>query len=301
MRHCAGRPRTGPEAWRRWRFYLPGCFLAFWGALGVGTTESWPPSAGAAQPSTALTSAQQAASMDGMILIPAGAFVMGSTGKEGKVGFDIGVDELPQHEVYLDSYHIDQFELTNLQYGRFIKATGRPAPGDPKDPEYYTWADNEVPKGHERYPVVYVTWYDAEAYCQWAGKRLPTEEEWEKAARGTEGRAWPWGNQFDPSRCNVLETELGWLAQVGSFPQGVSPYGVHDLCGNVAEWTSSWYKAYPGNTLKRASFGEQYKVCRGGAWAAPAGPYARATNRNLAQPLDYRHRTVGFRCAMDPQ
>lgn len=236
---------------------------------------------------------------EGMVLIPGGEFLMGSTGKEGKVGFQIGVDELPQRRVYLKSLYIDRYEVTNAQYQKFIQATGRSAPVDPHDPLFYSWVDGRPPAGQENHPVVYVNWYDAQAYCEWAGKRLPTEAEWEKAARGTDGRAWPWGNEFDGARCNVYESSPQWTTPVGSYPEGVSPYGVYDLCGNVAEWTASWYEAYPGSELKRASFGEYFKVARGGAWVLPYEPWSRTGNRNLAQPPDYKHRSLGFRCAKD--
>lgn len=234
---------------------------------------------------------------DGMVLIPGGTFMMGSRGDEGKVGFEVGVDEMPQHPVRLRPFFLDRFEVTNAQYQAFIAATGRPTPADDKDPEYYSWVDGRPPAGQEDYPVCYVSWADADAYCRWAGKRLPTEAEWERAARGDDGRVWPWGNQFDAARCNTVETGLRWATPVGSFPDGVSPFGVMDLCGNVAEWTASWYEPYPGSTLKRGAFGKQMRVARGGAWVLTAEPWSRATNRNLAQPPGLKHRTLGFRCA----
>lgn len=234
---------------------------------------------------------------DDMVLIPAGVFKMGSRGDEGKVGFEIGVDEMPQHEVPVGAFYLDRFEVTKAQYHRFIEATGRPSPADPKDPEYYAWFDNRPPMGQEDHPVCYVNWEEADAYCRWVGKRLPTEAEWERAARGDDDRMWTWGNRFDPTRCNVRESDFAWSTPVGSFPDGASPYGVMDLCGNVAEWTASWYQPYPGSTLRRGAFGEQMRVARGGAWMLTAEPWSRTTNRNLAQPPDLRHRSLGFRCA----
>ena len=236
-----------------------------------------------------------------MVTIPGGEFPMGSTGQEGKVGFQIGVDEIPQHTVLLDPFFLDRYEVTNSDYQVFIQATGRATPADPHDPDFYRWQDGAPPAGQEDHPVVYVSWYDAEAYCRWVDKRLPTEAEWEKAARGTDRRAWPWGNQFEPERCGVSETSPLWSTPVGSYPQGISLQGAHDLCGNVAEWTASWYQPYPGNTLDRAAFGEQFKVARGGAWVLPYEPWSRAANRNLAQPSDYQHRSIGFRCARDSE
>ncbi len=225
---------------------------------------------------------------------------MGSTGREGKIGIQIGVDELPQHKVKLKGFFIDRYEVTNQAYREFIEASGRKAPFDPHDPTFYTWVDRKPPAGQENHPVVYVTWDDADAYCRWAGKRLPTEAEWEKAARGPDARPWPWGESFDFGRCNVYESRIQWTTPVGSFPEGASPYGVHDLCGNVAEWTASAYRPYPGSDLKRKSFADSVKVARGGAWTVPYEPYSRSTNRNLAQPLGYQHRSIGFRCSKDP-
>jgi formylglycine-generating enzyme required for sulfatase activity len=233
----------------------------------------------------------------GMVFISPGEFLMGSSGHEGKVGFQVGVDEMPQRSISLEEFYIDRFEVTNAQYQKFIKATGRPAPADPHDPLFYSWVQGNPPEGQEDHPVVYVSWDDAQAYCQWVGKRLPTEAEWEKAARGTDGRTWSWGNSFEGAKCNAYESSPLWTSPVGSYPEGVSPYGVHDMCGNVAEWTASWYEAYPGSTLQRASFGQRFKVARGGAWVLPYEPWSRAANRNLAQPLEYRHRSLGFRCA----
>ncbi|HET8759618.1 MAG TPA: formylglycine-generating enzyme family protein [Nitrospiria bacterium] len=233
---------------------------------------------------------------EGMVLIPGGTFLMGSRGDEGKLGFEVGVDEMPQHSVRVRSFFMDRTEVTNAQYQKFIEVSGRPAPADPKDVEYYAWVDGKPPAGQEEHPVCYVAWADADAYCRWVGKRLPTEAEWERAARGDDNRIWPWGNTFDPTRCNTTEAGFRWSTPVGSFPEGASPYGVLDLCGNVAEWTSSWYEPYPGSTLQRAAFGRKMRVARGGAWVLTAQPWSRTTNRNLAQPPDLRHRTLGFRC-----
>jgi formylglycine-generating enzyme required for sulfatase activity len=247
------------------------------------------------------TAALETQTPEGMVYIPGGAFMMGSTGQEGKVGFQIGVDEIPKHRVEVRPFYIDRYEVTNALYQKFIEATGQPTPVDHHDPMFYSWLNGKPPAGQENHPVVYVSWYDADAYCQWAGKRLPTEEEWEKAARGTDGRAWPWGNTFDGAKCNIYESSPLWTTPVGSYPQGVSPYGVYDMCGNVAEWTASWYQPYPESKIQRASFGEHFKVARGGGWPLPQEPWSRATNRNLAQPPDYSHRSLGFRCAKDAQ
>lgn len=236
---------------------------------------------------------------DDMVLIPAGTFKMGSSQKDGQVGIVVGVDELPQHDVSLPNYFIDRFEVTAKQYKAFLDATNRKPPGDPRFPEIYPWAaEGGIPEEFENHPVIYVSWYDAAAYCKWAGKRLPTESEWEKAARGTDGRIWPWGNKFDAKKANVRESAAAGTLPVGSLTEGASPYGVQDLAGNVAEWTADWYEAYPGSTLKRKAFGVN-KVIKGGAWTLYAEPYSRSANRTMAQDPKKRHRSVGFRCARD--
>ena len=236
-----------------------------------------------------------------MILIPGGKVRIGSLPTDGKVGLQVGVDELPQWEAELLPFYIDRYEVTNRQYSAFLQASGRPLPRDQKDPDYFRWEGPAPPPGQENHPVMYVDWYDADAYCRWAGKRLPAEEEWEKAARGSDGRIWPWGNEFHAKQCNVDETKTSWTLPVGSLPEGASPYGVHDLCGNVFEWTSSWYGAYPGSTLKRNAFGEKYKVIRGGSWATPYEPWSRAASRGFSQPPTLKHRALGFRCAKDAE
>lgn len=237
---------------------------------------------------------------DKMILIPHGEFLMGSKEKEGRVGISIGVDEIPQHTVYLRTFYIDKYEVTNRQYKLFIDATGYSSPVDPHK-GVYSWRGDTPPEGQEDLPVTYVNWSDADAYCRWAGKRLPTEEEWEKAARGIDGRQWPWGNEYKEGACNTKYTGPGKILPVGSISDDKSPYGVYDMCGNVGEWTASWYKPYQGSTLKRKSFGETYKVVRGGSWVMPAIPYSRAAYRSNTSTPDYKHRGIGFRCVKDAE
>lgn len=237
---------------------------------------------------------------DGMVFIPDGSFIMGSSEKDGRIGFDIGVDELPRHEVYLKGFFIDKYEVTTSRYKKFLDATGHSPPYDPRFPDIYPWRDEgSVPEELADHPVIYVNWYDADAYCRWTGKRLPTEEEWEKAARGIDARMWPWGNKYDKNKANVEDINAGGTLPVGSFSDGVSPYGVYNMAGNVVEWTASWYKAYPGSKLKRRTFGKKFKVIRGGGWLLPGNPYSRTTNRSYASLPKKRHRSIGFRCAKD--
>jgi formylglycine-generating enzyme required for sulfatase activity len=149
------------------------------------------------------------------------------------MGSDEGDDEKPVHRVYLDAFYIDKYEVTNALYGRFMRATGH------KEPKLWNNKEFSVPNK----PVVGVSWYDAKNYCEWAGKRLPTEAEWEKAARGTDGRIWPWENQWDAGKANTSEKDDGYqyTAPVGNFEEGKSPYDAYDMVGNVREWVADWY------------------------------------------------------------
>ncbi len=226
-----------------------------------------------------------------MVRVPAGEFIMGSDERLP--------DEGPQHRVWLDSFDIDQFEVTNLQYQKFNEATHRRSPSH--------WRNRTFPGGKADHPVTHVSWKDADAYCRWAGKRLPTEAEWEKATRGTDGRTYPWGNDFDIARAN---TPLRWSAigrfgdttPVGAFAGGVSPYGAYDMSGNVWEWTASWYQPYPGNTTPSESYGTRYKVLKGGSWFDCAfyrcGISAPTFNRAFFA-TKVKNESFGFRCARD--
>lgn len=226
-----------------------------------------------------------------MVLIPAGEFLMGSDERLP--------DEGPQHKVNLSAYWIDIYEVTNEQYKAFIDATGRRSPAH--------FSNRTYPQGKADHPVTEVTWYDAEAYCAWAGKRLPTDQEWEKGARGTDGRMFPWGNEFDSNKANtpqrwVLLKQEGDTMPVGSFPEGVSPFGLYDMSGNVWEWTLSWYKAYPGNTHPSENYGEQYKTLKGGSWwdcsFYKCGISAPVFNRSFFLRGTH-NKSFGFRCAKD--
>ncbi len=227
-----------------------------------------------------------------MITIPAGEFLMGSPEGQGRP------DEWPQRSVYLDAFEIDQVEVTNERYMRFVKATGHRPPPDP-----FGTGPLQSIKGLEQLPVVQTTWYDAKAYCTWAQKRLPTEAEWEKAARGTDGRLYPWGN--DPPTPRRANFDREWddqrtLHAVGSLPEGDSPYGVKDMAGNAREWVADWYDAdYYAQAPERNPQGPEKKgvvrSIRGGSWHSPENDI-RAAARGRGGFALQTHGT-GFRCA----
>lgn len=226
-----------------------------------------------------------------MVLIPAGSFLMGTDTRLP--------DEGPQHTATLPAYYIDVYEVTNLQYKKFNDATNGSSPAH--------WRNRTFPRGKADHPVVFVTWDNANEYCHWAGKRLPTEQEWEKAARGTDGRMFPWGDEFNTSKANtpLRWQEIGSIGDtmpVGSFEAGKSPYGLHDVSGNVWEWTASWYKAYPGNKTKSESYGERYKTLKGGSWFDcsfyKCGISAPVFNRAFFAKK-VKNDSFGFRCAKD--
>jgi len=174
-----------------------------------------------------------------MVLIPDGEFLMGS---DPSVDKDARDDEQPQHTLYLPDYYLAKTPVTNAQYAAFVQVTYRQPGG---------WKGGKPPSGKEDHPVVNVSWHDAVAYCNWlaevTGKpyRLPSEAEWEKGARGTDGRIYPWGNRWDAKRCNTGESGKEGTTPVGAYPEGASPYGLLDMAGNVWEWTRSVYKSYP--------------------------------------------------------
>ncbi len=220
-----------------------------------------------------------------MVRVPAGEFWMGCNEDVDK---ECDGDEKPGRRVYLDEFYIDKYEVTNSRYRSFIEATDRDGP--------LFW-DNSKYNG-SRKPVVGVRWHDAKAYCEWEGKRLPTEAEWEKAARGTDGRRYPWGNQWDSNRANTSGNGTFRPVSVGSYSAGVSPYGVHDMAGNVWEWVADWwgsdyYQQGSGRNPKGPSSGN-LRVVRGSSWTHT--PWAaRASNRRPDGPDD-RINDKGFRC-----
>jgi formylglycine-generating enzyme required for sulfatase activity len=223
-----------------------------------------------------------------MVVVPAGEFMMGSAAGDS--------DEQPEHKVYVDAFSMDVYEVTVGQYAAFLQAKGIDPPSD--------WKTMNQP-AHQKRPVANVDSTDASAFCKWAGKRLPTEAEWEKAARGTDGRLYPWGNDAPtPLHANFGKPE--WnnhavLAPVGSFEAGKSPYGIYDMAGNVWEWVNDWYdynyyKSSPSQNPTGPSKGGT-KAIRGGSWYS--NPRAmRSANRSLISPTDQG--LNGFRCAKTP-
>lgn len=223
-----------------------------------------------------------------MALVPAGEFTMGST---------MSADEQPVHRVYLDAFQMDKYHVTVGQYAKYLEATDQEAP-----PE---WDIMNQPR-HQKRPVVNVSWFDAATYCKWAGKRLPTEAEWEKAARGTDGRLYPWGNEA-PTRLHANFGKKQWanhmaLVPVGMFEMGKSPYGIYDMAGNAWEWVNDWYdhdyyKKSPGKNPQGPAKGKS-KVVRGGNWLY-IQEFLRSSFRFNAEPSG-RQFGYGFRCAKTP-
>lgn len=270
-----------------------------------------------------------------MVYIPPGKFHRGS---------NKGLDwESPSAEIFVDGFWIDKYEVTNQQYKAFIEATGYRVPcksnaaGSWADP--YNWDNDEktYPVGKGRHPVVLVSWNDASAYVRWAGKSLPTEAEWEKAARGTDGRRWPWGDRWVSSLCNSSERLAKirkfrgrkdwnkwfnnvWLKlkpkernkdttkPIGSYPGGASVYGLHDVAGNVYEWCKDWWdedfyrreesrKDNPVCHTRRS----KRKVIKGGSWHWHGSDSARGSSRSCYYYNKADKPYIGFRCARSPE
>jgi len=266
-----------------------------------------------------------------MVLVPAGEFIMGSDTDELArldIRQELVEDEIPRHRVSLDAFYIDKYEVTNAHFQQFVQATGYRTQAER---EGWGWADSgdqwekvnganwRAPLGPdsslaalEQHPVVQVSQEDAQAYCAWAGKRLPTEAEWEKAARGTDGRIYPWGNQFDGAQLNFcdINCQRSWqdqavndgyryTAPVGHYAGDKSPYGAYDMAGNVREWVADWYDANyykhspPRNPLGPAA--GEHAVLRGGGWVNTARN-VRTAFRSKLEPTQ-RYGYIGIRCA----
>jgi iron(II)-dependent oxidoreductase len=231
----------------------------------------------------------------GMVLVPAGSFLMGSDPRKDRAA---GPQEQPQHEVYLDPFRIDRFEVSNVEYLRFVLGTGADWPK--------FWRENPFPEKAALHPVINVSWHEADAFCRWAGKRLPTEAEWEKAARGGDGRIFPWGNE--PAgwiKSNIAHpgSKRGFkyppLANINRYDKGASPYGVYQMAGNVSEWVSDWfdpeYYRHGHDKNPQGPTTGELKVFRGGSWNEDP-EVARSAGRNGGLP-DRESYLTGFRCA----
>ncbi len=248
-----------------------------------------------------------------MAVVPAGTVIMWS--EQGRP------NEHPSRSVYLDAYEIDRYEVTNVQYERFVRNTGARAPRN--------WSGSGPGTGQADIPVVGVSWDEAAGYCAWVGKRLPTEAEWEKACRGTDGRIYPWGDVWDARLANVGQPlgparpgtwDEAWtflnltpvspgspsLRPIGSFPSGASPFGVMDLVGNAAEWVSDWYNwgDYSGLPDRNPQgLGPEWDhSLRGSSWYLPYGDATEAQQDSRCSTRDASHAgnsdaRLGFRCA----
>lgn len=253
----------------------------------------------------ALLPKKEWAELNTMITIPGGCFEMGTNLAR------TDAQDHPEHKVCLHAYKIDKYPVTNAQYARYLAATGHRPPS--------SWKNGQIPDNQPLRPVTLVDWYDAVAYAKWAGKRLPTEAEFEKAARGTDGRRWPWGNKMDPKRLNTYYN-VNSTNDVTQFANGASPYGVMGMAGNVDEWTADDFAPYAGSDAPASMFQgkvgrattaadqsmkvvtlvpvkKRYKVLRGGSWKSD--PFSTATyHRNFAF-ANYASDFFGFRCAED--
>lgn len=282
-----------------------------------------------------------------MVLIPAGDFIMGSdkvekSNKSGEFGNvkPWYMDEHPKHHENLPAYYIEEHEVTNGQYLKFVTLSGRGVPEywlkngyvlTPKADQLKGVSDDKLRQlavnvihldkdtrkmskqellhditetlhALDNLPVAEVNWYQAEQYCKWAGLRLPTEAEWEKAARGTHGATFPWGNEWHTNMSNTGSEQWDTnVAPIKSYKTDKSPFGIYDMAGNVSEWVQDWYKPYKGSDYQSKDFGEKFKVARGAGWSGGEGHYAlRLFQRGAYRgnlPPDGTYDDVGFRCA----
>jgi formylglycine-generating enzyme required for sulfatase activity len=224
-----------------------------------------------------------------MVLIPEGFFHMGSDNGDP--------DEAPQHPVFVSSFYIDQYEVTNASYAQFLKASRNSKPFVP------VFDDDPAKLLNPEQIAVGMAWDRAAAYCLWAGKRLSTEAEWEKAARGETARTWPWGDEFGVRNANIKGEQDGhqYTTLPGQFESGRSPYGIYDMAGNGAEWVADWYdeKAYAAAPIQNPTGPEtgKHRVVRGGSWAETAVNVRTA--KRFAARQGRADSIIGFRCAKD--
>lgn len=241
------------------------------------------------------------------VLIPSGAFIMG-TDIEPFYGTILEqckyakLDEAPIHALFLDSFRIDKYPVTNAEYAVFVRETGHSSP--------IHWKNGDFSDNDKNKPVIQVSWYDCQAYAEWIGKRLPTEAEWEKAARGPDGRIYPWGDILNPhvrrTRFTLTDDSIYYsteLTPIGMYEKNKSLYGVCDTVGGVWEWTSDSYMSYPvSNNRSQEDINPNNFVLRGGSWMearyGTAERYYRCANR-LHSPPEYMGDNIGFRCVQD--
>mgnify|MGYP002831302053 FL=1 len=242
-----------------------------------------------------------------MVQIPAGSFIYGTNKKDDSAGaLSLGVpkpwyvDEGPEQNIFLKSFYIDRYEVTNRRYKVFVDDVGSVSPTD--------WTGNEYPEGKGDFPTVNITWYDAANFCQWAEKKLPSEKQWEKAARGEAGNVYPWGNEFQVDYANLSPKSgsRNSLAPVGSHPKGATSLGVHDMVGNAWEWVEDDYAPYKGSTYQSKFFGADVKILRGqsakdighfpgATYLSALEMFSRSGYREFAN-ADQPGLDVGFRC-----
>jgi len=233
---------------------------------------------------------------DGMeqVYVPGGDFIMGSKAEDANADDD----EKPERTVYLDAFWIDKYEVTNGQYESCVEAGGCTSPNESKSYLRSSYYGNSE---FDNYPVIQIYWNLAVAYCEWAGGNLPTEAQWEKAARGSNGYKYPWGNEEPDSSYTNYNDNIGDTSEVGSYEKGVSPYGAMDMAGNVMEWVSDWYDDYDANDTNNPqgpSDPSYFRVLRGGGWSN--GDWSiRTALRGVSNPGD-RVYYAGFRCVSSP-
>ncbi len=219
-----------------------------------------------------------------MVLVKGGNFFMGS--------FEGIEDESPQQEVFVDDFYIDKYEVTCYQYMLFCQATGRQRPQN--------WPNGYLSPVRYFEPVRYVTYHDAVAYGVWLGKIIPSEQQWEKAARGTDKRIYPWGDEWHEEYARTIEDRFSMPQNIGWFGNNsASPFGAFDMAGNVFEWTSTWYNPYSGSSAESEFFGSIVKVIRGGSFEN-SKELANTTYRGIAYPA-IAYSNIGFRCVWIPR
>lgn len=206
----------------------------------------------------------------GMVLVPAGEFIFGADQR--------APDEAPATTIFLPAFYIDKTEVTNAEFKK-------------------VFPEHTFPPGQEDFPVTGVSWNEAMRFASLSGKRLPTEQEWEKAARGTDGREYPWGMEYNPAALNNADSKSEAAVRVSQFISGMSPYGCMDMAGNVAEWTQDWYEAYPGNTQVTKEYGQIFRVLRGGDYTSDRFDVRCARRR--FDKMDAKKPNYGFRCVLD--